>query len=61
MSILEGVEWTSSYKIFPPEIKDTLDAPALAAQKLDNMGSVTGNEWVMVGTMVLAVSLWIFG
>ncbi|XP_074559050.1 dicarboxylate transporter 2.1, chloroplastic-like [Curcuma longa] len=25
------------------------------------MGSVTRNEWVMVGTMVLAVSLWIFG
>lgn len=49
------------YKIFPPEIKDTPDAPALAAQKLKNMGPVTRNEWVMIGTMLLAVSLWIFG
>ncbi|CAL9753179.1 unnamed protein product [Musa acuminata subsp. burmannicoides] len=25
------------------------------------MGPITTNEWVMVGTMVLAVSLWVFG
>ncbi|VAI75195.1 unnamed protein product [Triticum turgidum subsp. durum] len=49
------------YKIFPPEIKDTPEAPALAAQKLKKMGPVTKNEWVMVATMILAVSLWIFG
>ncbi|CAN1141773.1 Dicarboxylate transporter 2.1, chloroplastic, partial [Linum perenne] len=49
------------YKIFPPETKDTPDAPALAAKKLEQMGPVTKNEWTMVGTMVLAVSLWIFG
>ncbi|XP_031497046.1 dicarboxylate transporter 2.1, chloroplastic [Nymphaea colorata] len=49
------------YKIFPPETKDTPNAPALAEQKLKEMGPVTKNEWVMVGTMILAVSLWIFG
>ncbi|CAN6218021.1 unnamed protein product [Urochloa humidicola] len=49
------------YKIFPPETKDTPDAPALAAEKLKLMGPVTKNEWVMIGTMILAVSLWIFG
>lgn len=49
------------YKLYPPEIKDTPDAPAMAAKKLANMGPVTRNEWVMVGTMILAVSLWIFG
>ncbi|KAK3121998.1 hypothetical protein QOZ80_8BG0663790 [Eleusine coracana subsp. coracana] len=49
------------YKIFPPEIKDTPEAPALAAEKLKKMGPVTRNEWVMIGTMLLAVSLWIFG
>lgn len=49
------------YKIFPPEIKDTPEAPAIAAQKLKNMGPVTRNEWIMVATMILAVSLWIFG
>ncbi|KAF5733357.1 Dicarboxylate transport 2.1 [Tripterygium wilfordii] len=49
------------YKLYPPEIKDTPDAPAMAAKKLEQMGPVTGNEWVMVGTMLLAVSLWVFG
>uniref|UniRef100_A0A804LSJ5 Dicarboxylate transporter 2.1, chloroplastic n=1 Tax=Zea mays TaxID=4577 RepID=A0A804LSJ5_MAIZE len=43
------------------EIGDTPEAPALAAEKLKNMGPVTKNEWVMIGTMLLAVSLWIFG
>lgn len=49
------------YKLYPPELKDTPEAPALAAEKLKNMGPVTRNEWVMVGTMLLAVSLWVFG
>ncbi|XP_068642814.1 dicarboxylate transporter 2.1, chloroplastic-like [Aristolochia californica] len=49
------------YKIFPPETKDTPDAPAMATKKLEQMGPVTKNEWVMIGTMLLAVSLWVFG
>ncbi|WVZ65274.1 hypothetical protein U9M48_014669 [Paspalum notatum var. saurae] len=49
------------YKISPPEIKDTPDAPAQAEEKLKRMGPVTKNEWAMIGTMVFAVSLWIFG
>ncbi|KAF9593144.1 hypothetical protein IFM89_020354 [Coptis chinensis] len=32
-----------------------------SALKLEQMGLVTKNEWVMVGTMLFAVSLWIFG
>ena len=49
------------YKLYPPELKDTPDAPTLASEKLKSMGPVTRNEWVMVGTMLLAVSLWVFG
>lgn len=49
------------YKIYPPEIKDTPEAPALAAKRLQEMGPVSRNEWAMVGTMLLAVSLWVFG
>lgn len=49
------------YKLYPPETKDTPDAPAMAARKLELMGPVTRNEWAMMGTMLLAVSLWIFG
>lgn len=49
------------YHIYPPEIKDTPDAPAMAAKRLEHMGPVTRDEWVMIGTMLLAVSLWVFG
>ncbi|XP_043698164.1 dicarboxylate transporter 2.1, chloroplastic-like [Telopea speciosissima] len=49
------------YKLYPPETKDTPEAPAMATKKLEQMGPVTRNEWVMVGTMILAVSLWVFG
>lgn len=49
------------YKIYPPEIKDTPEAPAMAAKRLEEMGPVSRNEWAMVGTMLLAVSLWVFG
>ncbi|KAK4846146.1 hypothetical protein QYF36_013672 [Acer negundo] len=45
------------YKLYPPEIKDTPEAPAMAAKKLEIMGPITKNEWIMVGTMLLAVSL----
>lgn len=49
------------YNLYPPEIKDTPDAPAMATKRLEHMGSVTRDEWVMIGTMILAVSLWVFG
>nr|GEX23958.1 dicarboxylate transporter 2.1, chloroplastic-like [Tanacetum cinerariifolium] len=49
------------YKLYPPEIKDTPEAPAMAAKRLEAMGPVKTNEWVMIGTMLLAVSLWVLG
>ncbi|KAL5714842.1 cytochrome P450-dit2 [Ranunculus cassubicifolius] len=49
------------YKIFPPETKDTPDAPAMAAKKLEKMGPVSKNELVMIATMLFAVTLWVFG
>ncbi|GLT64740.1 hypothetical protein SLA2020_372140 [Shorea laevis] len=49
------------YKLCPPEVKDTPEAPAMAAMKLETMGPVSRNEWVMMTTMLLAVSLWVCG
>ena len=49
------------YHLYPPEMKDTPDAPAIAAKMLELMGPVKRDEWVMIGTMLLAVSLWVFG
>ncbi|GFY90083.1 dicarboxylate transport 2.1 [Actinidia rufa] len=53
-----GVSYTN---FIPRKSKDTPDAPAMATRKLEQMGPVTRNEWAMVGTMLLAVSLWVFG
>lgn len=49
------------YKFFPPELKKTSGAPAMAAQKLKEMGPVTRNEWLMVATFFILLGLWIFG
>lgn len=49
------------YKIFPPQIKHTPDAPHMATSKLDQMGPVTRNEWIMLVTMLVTVALWISG
>jgi hypothetical protein len=35
------------YKIYPPEGKDTPEAPAMAAEKLKAMGPLSQNEKVL--------------
>ncbi|RQO64126.1 anion permease [Pedobacter sp. KBW01] len=49
------------YKFYPPELKSTKDAPAIAAAKLKEMGPVTLQEWLMVATFIILLVLWIFG
>lgn len=49
------------FKLFPPEIKETPDAPVMARQKLEQMGPISRNEWVMAGTMLVTIALWISG
>lgn len=49
------------YKFFPPEIKNTAEAPKLAAEKLKEMGPVSRQEWLMVITFFVLLTLWIFG
>ena len=46
------------YKIFPPEVKETPQAPAIAQAALDKMGPVHKNEWIMAGTFIGMVFLW---
>ena len=46
-------------KIYPPEVKETPDAPAIAQEALDNMGAVHKNEWIMAGVFITMVGLWI--
>jgi len=49
------------YKLYPPELKKTPDAPALAAKKLKEMGPVTKNEWLMLIAFFVLLFLWVFG
>eukprot|EP00850_Spirogloea_muscicola_P014343 SM000102S09201 [mRNA] locus=s102:204448:207920:+ [translate_table: standard] len=49
------------YRLYPPQLRDTPDAPAEAERRLAEMGPVTRDEKVMVATMLLAVTLWVFG
>lgn len=47
------------YKIYPPEIKETPDAPIIAKKALQKMGPVHRNEWIMGATFIGMVSLWV--
>ena len=47
------------FKIFPPEIKETPEAPQIAKEALKVMGPVHKNEWIMAGTFIGMVFLWV--
>jgi di/tricarboxylate transporter len=47
------------YKLMPPEVKQTPEAPAVAAEKLKAMGPMSRDESIMLGTMCFALVLWV--
>ncbi len=49
------------YKMYPPEIKETPDAFALANEKLKAMGALKRSEIYMLLVFVIVLILWIFG
>lgn len=49
------------YKMQPPELKNTPEAPALATKRLEAMGPVTRPEKLTLAAMGIALVLWIFG
>ncbi len=49
------------YKIFPPELKKTTQAPAMAIEKLKEMGAITRNEILMLMAFVILLVLWVTG
>lgn len=46
------------YKLFPPEIKKTPEAKALAVQKLREMGPMSKHEIILACTFAVALFLW---
>ncbi|XP_051126669.1 dicarboxylate transporter 2.1, chloroplastic-like [Andrographis paniculata] len=49
------------YKIYPPKLRTTPEAPAMAKQRLEQMGAIKREEWIMIGTLLLTVGLWVAG
>ena len=46
-------------RIFPPEVKETPEAPAIAIKALEDMGPIHKNEWIMGFTFIGMVGLWV--
>ncbi|KAL6754020.1 2-oxoglutarate/malate translocator [Haematococcus lacustris] len=49
------------FKLCPPSITDTPEAPLEAGRRLQDMGPMSRDEKLMLGTMGLAVALWVVG
>lgn len=49
------------FKVFPPETKETPDAPAMAADKLAEMGPPKLPEKITLATVITLLGLWVFG
>ena len=49
------------FKLFPPVVKDTPEAPAAAKARLDAMGPMSRNELITLATIAGAVVLWVLG
>jgi DASS family divalent anion:Na+ symporter len=49
------------YKLMPPELKETPEAPKAAEQKIKDMGPPKKIELMVAGTMLVTMFLWIMG
>ncbi len=47
------------FKLCPPEINETPEAPKEARRRLEQLGPMTRDEGIMLATMGLAVTLWV--
>jgi DASS family divalent anion:Na+ symporter len=46
------------YRLYPPELKDTPEAPTMAQKVLDEMGPMQRDEWITGMTFLAMVTLW---
>jgi len=49
------------YVVYPPEVKDSPEAPDLAKEELKKLGPMSGDEKIMAAALLTTVGLWIFG
>lgn len=46
------------YRVYPPELKETPEAPGMAHGALQKMGPVSRNEWITGAVFVMMLLLW---
>ena len=49
------------YRLYPPQITRTPEAPELARRRLREMGAMSREEWTLLAVFVLLLGLWIRG
>jgi|TARA_B100001971_G_scaffold210507_1_gene236153 DASS family divalent anion:Na+ symporter len=49
------------YRLYPPEVVRTPEAPELARQRLAEMGAMKRDEGILLVVFILLLGLWIFG
>ena len=49
------------FKIYPPQIRSSVEVPRWAAQELSTLGAITMHEIIMAALVVAALALWIGG
>ena len=49
------------YRLYPPEISHTPEAPELARRRLREMGAMSRQEWTLLAVFVFLLALWIAG
>ncbi len=49
------------YKVSPPQLRDTPEAPKEAARQLNELGPISRNEKLMIGTIVTLIGMWSLG
>jgi len=49
------------YVLYPPEVKDSPEAPQKAQEELAKLGPMSGDEKIMAAALSLTVGLWVFG
>ena len=49
------------YRLYPPEVKETPRAAEMAKRRLAEMGKMKRDEWIVLGTFILLLALWILG
>jgi DASS family divalent anion:Na+ symporter len=48
------------YRLFPPGVTDTADAPAIARKELQGMGRLSRDEWIVAVVFAIMVAGWVF-